>query len=593
MTEEILKKAREWTSSQFDEKTRKEIQGLIERNDEEELTDRFYKDLEFGTGGMRGIMGPGTNRMNIYTVGKATQGLANYLLERYDDARLRGVSIAYDSRHCSDTFAQEAARVLAANGIKVFLFPRLRPTPLLSFTVRHLKNVAGIVITASHNPKEYNGYKVYSSTGAQVTSPEDKTIVEHVYRVDIGKDIKRVDYQQALQKGIIQELGEEIDNLYLDRVHALARRVEKGVRDDLKKGGEVKVVYTPLHGAGITLVPKALKMIEGVTFIAEKEQSIPDGNFPTTPSPNPEEAPALSRAIECAEREGADIVIASDPDCDRMGLAVPDEKRRFYPLTGNQIGCLLAYLIASSYKKSGSMPPNPAIISTIVSTPLTQQIADEFGIGLLNVLTGFKYIGEKMHEFDEKKSYRFIFGFEESYGYLADTFVRDKDGIIGCVLAVLLVKYANSVFGSVTRFLHFLYNKYGMYQEYQRSFVLKGVEGAQKIKELMESFRYNPPSEISGKRIVVIKDYLQQEVKRIEDGRVEKLSELPKSDVLEFLTADNIRISVRPSGTEPKIKFYFSLKSSVSGKSIEQTKKALDARYEKISTELFGTYGLT
>lgn len=592
MTEAILKKARVWTAPQFDEKTREKIQELIDKNGEKELTDRFYKELEFGTGGMRGIMAAGTNRMNIYTVGRASQGLARYLLDNYSDAAVRGVSIAYDSRNNSRLFAHESARVLAANGIRVFVFPELCPTPLLSFTVRHLVNRAGIVITASHNPKEYNGYKVYSADGAQITYPEDERIVEYVDKTDIIRGVKRMEYSDGIKQGLITELGTDVEDSYLHKVGEFTRGVEKGIQKELVKvGRDIKVVYSPLHGTGITLVPKALEKIEGAVILCEKEQSIPDGNFPTTPTPNPEEVQALSRAIEYARKEDADMVIATDPDCDRMGLAVPDENGNFISLNGNQIGSLLAYLITSSYQKSGNMPEDPAIISTIVSTELAGEIAHTFGTDIFYVLTGFKFIAGKMREFEENGKNHFIFGFEESYGYLADTFVRDKDGVIASVLALLLVKYSIGAHGSVMAFLEFLYRKYGMFMEYQKSFILKGSEGAQKITTLMENLRGNPPEDIAGDKVEVIKDYLIQKVKLLKEGDEKDITGLPKSNVLQFYTENKIKVSVRPSGTEPKIKFYFAFTTPFS-ESLQETKKILDDQYKYVSEVLFKKYGL-
>ncbi len=592
MKDEILSRARQWTSSQFDKKTVQEVEALIRENNEEELIDRFYKNLEFGTGGMRGIMASGTNRMNIYTIGRATQGLANYLLDTYDDAAKRGVSIAYDSRNNSKSFAREAARVLAANRIRVFLFTELRPTPLLSFTVQHLKNVSGIVITASHNPKEYNGYKVYSPHGYQVTPPEDRKIVDYVNSVDIVQDVKRIEYEDGLKKRLIREIGSEMDKIYLEKVHRFARILERGVKDDIKKAKrDIRVVFTPLHGTGITLIPEALKSIEGVVVLNEKEQSIPDGNFPTTLSPNPEETSALSKAIDYAKEEGADLVIATDPDCDRLGCAVPDGRGGFTALNGNQIGSLFAHLIASSYRRSGVMPENPVFISTVVSTELTEKIAEEFGVDVLNVLTGFKYIGEKMYEFERLATGSFLYAFEESYGYLADTFVRDKDGVIASVLCSVLAKYAIGAYGSILEYLHYLYDKYGMYQEYLKSFYLKGVEGVERIRGLMQDLRDNPPRDISGSRVVIIKDYLLQKIKNMDTGEVDDIKGLPESNVLQFYTDDDLKVSIRPSGTEPKIKFYFAVNSYID-QSVENTERILDQRYRETSTELFKKCGL-
>jgi len=589
MDKDIMAKAKKWTGKEFDEETRREVQNLLNNNNEKELTDMFYKELEFGTGGMRGVMGPGTNRMNIYTVGKASQGLSNYLLENVKDAKKKGIAIAYDSRNNSKLFAEEAASVFAANGINVYIFPELRPTPLLSFTVMELKAAAGIVITASHNPKEYNGYKVYCSEGYQITPPDDSKIVDYVNQVELIKGVKRVSYDEAKKNGLIKELDEEIDKNYLSKVQKFASRIERGLR--LEDNSEIKVVYTPLHGTGITLVPKALETLGGAKVIKEPQQSIPDGNFPTTPSPNPEETAALQRAIELAGKEGADMVIATDPDCDRMGIAVPDENGVFVPINGNQIGSMFSSIIAQSLKNSEEMPVNPTIVTTIVSTELVEKIAKEYGIQVVYVLTGFKYIGEKMYQFEKSGDRSFIFGFEESYGYLADTFVRDKDGVIGSILALILVKYAKSKYGSVLKFLEEIYKKNGEYLEYQRSFVLKGIEGAEKIKGIMERLRENPPAEIDGAKVVLIKDFLKQESIDKNNNLVEKIDGLPKSNVLQFYTLDNVKISIRPSGTEPKIKFYFAVNKDFSGNLLEM-KNYLNNKYKKVSEDLFRMCGL-
>jgi phosphoglucomutase len=592
MREDILKKAKAWTDPQFDGNTRQEIQKLIDEGNEKELTDRFYKELEFGTGGMRGIMAAGQNRMNTYTVGKATQGLANYLMKHFGDTKKRGVAIAYDSRNNSQLFAREAARVLAANGIKVFIYPELRPTPLLSYTVRTLSNRAGIVLTASHNPKEYNGYKVYSADGSQVTSPEDVRIVEEVNRVDILRGVKRMEYKGGLQQGLIHEIGPETETSYMEKVNDLTLQIKKGIESELRKAGrDIKVVYSPLHGTGVTLVPKALKSVGDAVVLCEPEQSNPDGNFPTTPSPNPEETVALTRAIEYAKREKADMVIATDPDCDRLGLAVPDKNGAFVTLNGNQIGVMFEHLIALSYEKSGLMPKKPAIISTIVSTELAGEIAARFGVDITYVLTGFKYIADVMKDFEETGRNNFIYAFEESYGYLAGTFVRDKDAVIAAVLSLLLVKYAAAVYGSVLGFLEEIYKRYGMYAEYGKSFTFRGAEGAQKIKSLMEYLREDPPKTITGVPVEIIKDYLNQTLTRVKQGRVDGMTDLPVSDVLQYYTGDGIKVSVRPSGTEPKIKFYFGFNMPISGSMVE-TRKKLDERYGRVSEEIFKRCGL-
>jgi phosphoglucomutase len=591
MDERVLEKARAWTGPSFDRATREEVSGLIRGADEKELTDRFYRELEFGTGGMRGVMAPGTNRMNIYTVGRATQGLANHLLASYTDARAKGVAIAFDSRNNSPLFAREAARVLAASGIKVFIFPELRPTPLLSFAVRELGARAGIVITASHNPKEYNGYKVYGPGGGQVTAPEDGRIVDSVNRVDIAAGVKKIDYAEGVAKGIIEELGDRVESAYLDRVNRFAEGVREGLRKELEAvKKKVKIVYTPLHGAGVTLVPKALERIGGAAVVLEPEQSVPDGAFPTTPSPNPEDPAALQRAIRLAAEEGADMVVATDPDCDRMGIAVRDAAA-FVPLSGNQIGVLLEYLILRSCRASGRMPSNPVVISTIVSTGLTSRIAADYGVEVIDVLTGFKYIAEKMAEFEREGGRNFLFGFEESYGYLAGTFVRDKDGVIATVLASLLLKFAMGTHGSVMGLLASLYKTYGMYMEYGKSFTLKGAEGAGRIKALMENLRGRPPERIGSGRVIAVRDYLTRKAAFIPEGRVEDMSGLPRSDVLQFITDGGVTVSVRPSGTEPKIKFYFALREPFKG-SIAKSKASLDRLYAEISRELFSSLAL-
>jgi phosphoglucomutase len=525
--------------------------------------------------------------MNIYTVGRATQGLAEYLLGK-GGGKTQRVAIAYDSRNNSPLFARECASVLAANGIEVNIFTQLRPTPLLSFTVRQLGCSAGIVITASHNPKEYNGYKVYGADGGQVTSPEDALIVDHVNRIDMATGIWRIGYEEGKTKGLIHELNDEVENIYLEKVQGFGQSLQKGIGDGLERS--IKIVYTPLHGTGITLVPQAMEKVGGVEVLLEEAQSKPDGNFTTTPSPNPEDPVALTRAMELARRENADLVIATDPDCDRMGLAVPDETGNLVTLTGNQIGCLIAYTVLVSYKRSGLMPPHPVIISTIVSTELVHDIAREFGVPVYEVLTGFKFIAKLTRELEEENKGHFIYGFEESYGYLADTFVRDKDGVIGSVLALLMVKYAIARYGSVLQFLHDIYRKYGMYQEFQRSFMLKGAQGAEKIKELMQDMRQSPPENLLGDPITVIKDYKRQKAYFPGAGKEKPLKELPTSDVLQFYT-DRVKVSVRPSGTEPKIKFYFALKTPL-GKDMEETARALEERFAAVSKELFHRYAL-
>jgi len=586
----ILDIAREWMGDGFDQETRNEIRVLFDEKKFDELYDRFRKSLEFGTGGMRGLMGAGTNRMNRYTVGLATQGLANYLNKNKCGNEKCSAVIAYDSRNNSKEFARETACVLAGNGIKVYIFPELRPTPLLSYAVRYFKASVGVVITASHDPKEYSGNKVYGSDGCQVVPPEDKMIVDEVGRVSINQ-IRKVEYKQAKADGMIVEISRDVEDAYIRDVVKLASRIKSGFpgtpgETDIDR---LKIVYTPLHGTGITMVPRAVSEAMGIELLCEKVQSIPDGNFPTTVSPNPEEHQALERAIEYAASDGADFVLATDPDCDRLAIAIGDGNGGFKQLTGNQIGCLFAEMLLDCYKTSGSLPENPMIISTIVSTELISDIVKNYGVGVDFVLTGFKYIGEKIRRY-ESEGKNFLFGFEESYGYLADTFVRDKDGVIGSVLSVLMIQYALAKYGSIFRMLEEMYRKYGIYKEYQKSFVFEGEEGEKKIGDTMEALRNNPPSEISGGKVFLIKDYKLQKEKDLKNGTEADIKGLPVSNVLQFYTDNGIKISARPSGTEPKIKFYFQIKQPFAG-SLEENEKKLDEKFEKASDDFFRLIG--
>jgi phosphoglucomutase len=602
---DILQKARLWTTDRFDEKTRAEIQALLDREDGKELADRFYRELEFGTGGMRGVMEAGSNRMNVYTVGRATQGLADYLLREssnLDGVKTRGVAIAHDSRVNSHLFARETARVLAANSIRVYLFRELRPTPLLSFTVRHLGCAAGVVLTASHNPGEYNGYKVYGPDGGQVTNPEDARIVEYVNRVDISSGVKRMEYDQGVKEGLIEEIEEGVEEAYLDRVAELTAGIEEGIAGESGRAvGEATIVYTPLHGTGITLIPRALQSM-GARLICEEEQSRVDGTFPTTPSPNPEDPAALGRAIELAKKHAADIVVGTDPDCDRMGVAVPDGRGGYTSLTGNQVGCLFAHLLAHAYRAAGRMPENPVMISTIVSTPMIHGIAADFGVSVVEVLTGFKYIARWIRDNEGAGGGAFLYAFEESYGYMAGTFGRDKDAVVATALAVLLVQYAKgreSFSGGtgaspVIDLLYDLYARYGVYREFQNSFTFKGVEGARKIESVMEQLRASPPGRIGGRPVTRIRDFLRRREILPAEDRETDMTDLPVSDVLQFQT-DELRVSARPSGTEPKIKFYFALHRPVSDASfasIEKSMEEAENRYREVSADLFAPYQL-
>lgn len=588
--EAVLGIARKWMGDGFDAETRNELKALFDKEKFDEIYDRFRKNLEFGTGGMRGLMGAGTNRMNRYTVGLATQGLANYLNKnKCGDGECSAV-VAYDSRNNSTEFAREVACVLGANGIKVYIFPELRPTPLLSYAVRYFRANVGVVITASHNPKEYNGYKVYGNDGCQVVPPDDSMIVEEVSRVDIDQ-IKKIDYKEGLARGVIKEISREVEDSYIGNVVELASRIKAGFPTGSEKTGfeMLKIVYTPLHGTGITMVPLAVREAMGVELLCERAQSIPDGSFPTTVSPNPEEKQALQRAIEFASSENADYVLATDPDCDRLAIAIREEDGNYKQLTGNQIGCLFAEMLLDCYKMRGILPRNPMIVSTIVSTELISDIAENYGVGVDFVLTGFKYIGEKIRVY-ESEGKSFLFGFEESYGYLADTFVRDKDGVIGSVLSVLMIQYALKKYGSVFRMLEDMYQKYGMYGEYQKSFLFEGEEGERKIRETMEELRNNPPAEIAGGRVILIKDYRLQKERDILNNEERKIKGLPVSNVLQFYTDNGIKISARPSGTEPKIKFYFQIKRPFAD-DLDKGERMLDEIFNKTSGEFFEMIG--
>ncbi len=552
MDAKIEKLVKEWMSEDYDEETRQEIKELYEKNDEKELYERFYTTLTFGTGGLRGIMGAGTNRMNKYVVGKATQGLANYLLKNTDDCKTKGVVIAYDNRNNSDKFALEAALVLSGNGIKVYLFDELYPTPLCSFGIRQLGAVAGIVITASHNPKEYSGYKVSYADGAQVLPPHDVGIISEVNKISSIKEVKKIEKDKALAEGLLVYIGEDIDKVYLKKVEELQQNSEI----NKKVGKDLKIVFTPLHGAGNKLVRASLKLwgFENVFVVPEQEK--PDGNFSTVKSPNPQYASALELAIKLAKEKDADLVLATDPDADRLGIAVKSDSG-YILCNGNQIGFLIAYYLLSQMKEKGELTGQEAIVKTIVSTDIIFPIAKDYNATVFEVLTGFKYIGEKIKEWDETRDYNFVTGFEESYGYLAGTFVREKDAVIACSLVAEITAWAKSRGMSILEIIDEIYVKYGYYYEDLLEKVLKGSEGVKQIGNIMENLRNNPPEKINGVKITKIRDVLKDEIKDLSTNKTEKIN-LPKSNVLTFYFEDGSKITARPSGTEPKIKFYFS-----------------------------------
>ncbi|WP_055667618.1 phospho-sugar mutase [Desnuesiella massiliensis] len=543
-------KLRHWLEAELiDEQTKQELRSL---KDEKDIEDRFYRDLEFGTGGLRGIIGAGSNRMNIYTVGKVTQGFADFLNKNFTSP---SIAIAYDSRNMSEEFAKAAALNLCANNIKVYLFESLRPTPMLSFAVRHLKCSAGIVITASHNPKQYNGYKVYGEDGGQVTDNKAKEILSNINEIQDFSDIKNITEEEAINRKLLCYIGEDVDKEYINRVKDLS------IRKDLinEKAEELNIIYTPIHGSGNIPVRRVLKEQGYKNVFVIKEQEMPDGNFPTAPYPNPEEPEVFKIALKEAEKIKADIIFGTDPDCDRIGVVVKDSKGEYKVLTGNQTGMLLTHYILSSLEEMNKMPQNGTIIKTIVTTDSVRNIAKDFNIEVLDVLTGFKYIGEKIKEFEETKEKSYIFGFEESFGYLAGTFVRDKDAVIAASLICEMTLYYKSLGKSLNEALVDIYERYGYFKEELLSFELKGKEGQEKISKCIEYLRHSMKPSINGVNIIKKLDYktsIEKDLINIE----EKIIELPKSNVLKFVLEDNSWFVVRPSGTEPKMKIYLAVR---------------------------------
>ncbi|MPM19093.1 Phosphoglucomutase [bioreactor metagenome] len=546
----IKERINQWLSGPYDDETKNEIRRM-QRENNPELQESFYSELDFGTGGLRGIMGVGPNRMNKYTVGTATQGLANYLKESFSGIEI-SVAIAYDCRNNSEYFAAVAADVLSANGIKVFLFDGLRPTPELSFTVRHLRCQAGIVITASHNPKEYNGYKVYWNDGGQLVPPHDKNVITAVRAIS---GIELVSFEPNAD--LITRIGKGIDEVYLRQVMQVVLSPES-----IDKQHRMPVVYTPLHGTGVTLIPKVLKRIGFGNIIHVPEQDINDGNFPTVKSPNPEEKSALEMAIAKAEETQAALILATDPDADRVGVAVRNKNGEIVLLNGNQTASILAWYTLSRLKETGKMPAHPMMVKTIVTTDLLSAIAEDFGVKMYDVLTGFKYIAEiiRLQEGKEK----FVGGGEESYGYLGADFVRDKDAVMTCCMIAEAAAWAACQDKTLLDILDDIYLKYGYYAEDLLSLTKKGMNGQQEIAAMMKEFRENPPKEICGSGVIMIKDYKSRTWTDYKSGTTGGI-DLPVSDVLQFCLADGSKVTVRPSGTEPKIKFYFSVVMTESG----------------------------
>lgn len=571
--EQVKKKANEWLNGPFDEQTKNQVKELVQSN-ETELIDSFYKPLEFGTGGLRGIMGVGSNRMNIYTVGMATQGLSNYIKKEFASLPEIKVAIAYDSRNNSKLFAESTAQIFAANGFRVYLFESLRPTPELSFAIRYFGCQSGVVITASHNPKEYNGYKAYWNDGGQVIAPHDKNIITEVEKITSPTEVKFEG-----NKHLITLIGAEVDEVYTDKVKALSVSPEVIARQK-----DMKIVFTPIHGTGVELVPMILKKFGFNNIIRVPEQDTPDGNFPTVKSPNPEESAALNMAIEKAKAEDAELVMATDPDADRVGIAVKDKNNQWILLNGNQTGAVLSYYMLTQWKAKGKLTGKEYTVKTIVTTELLASMAQSFNVEYFDVLTGFKFIADIIKKNEGKKT--FIVGGEESYGYLAGDFVRDKDAIMACALIAEAAAWAKDNGKSLYELLIEIYTQYGLYAQGLVSLTKKGKAGADEIKQMMVDFRSNPPKQLDGSDILVIKDY-QKQLEFDVKAQSQKGIELPKSDVLQFFTADGSKITVRPSGTEPKIKFYFEVKAPLccAGK-YDATQAELDAKIERIKKEL-------
>ncbi len=547
-------KYKRWLESAIvDEKTKAELMSICD--DENEIKERFYRDLEFGTAGLRGIIGAGTNRMNIYTVRLATQGLCEDIKNCGQKAMDAGVVIAYDSRHKSYEFALESAKVLAANGIKAYLFDELRPTPELSFAVRHLKCSRGIVITASHNPKEYNGYKAYGEDGGQLPPTSSDYVISIIGKTDIFNDVKVITEAEAKSKGLLEIIGEEVDSAYLQNVLKQSVSIEP-----IKKlGDNFSVIYSPFHGTGNKPVRRILDMIGVKNLRIVKEQELPDPDFSTVKSPNPEEKAGFIYAIEMANREKADLIFATDPDADRIGVITTDKNGDYVTLSGNQVGVLLAEFILRSKKENGTLNKKGAIIKTIVTTSMIYPIAKEFGVNVHDVLTGFKYIAELIKDFEENDFYNeFIFGFEESYGYLSGTYARDKDAIVASMLISQMAADYKLKGKTMYEGLMELYEKYGFYMERGKSVTFEGIDGAEKIKTIMEMFRKNPPKEFASLKVLRMWDVKRGIITHF-DGREDEKLNLPPSDVFRYDLENNAWFAVRPSGTEPKIKFYFGV----------------------------------
>ncbi len=562
-----------WLNSSFvDDKTKEQIMAL----DEKELEESFYRCLEFGTAGLRGVLGAGTNRMNIYTVRHATQGLAEFIKAKGKNEMAKGVAISYDSRHCSRLFAEETAKVLGANGIKVLLSDSLRPVPELSFAVRHFGTVAGVMITASHNPAKYNGYKVYGEDGGQMPPENAGIVLDYINKTDIFEDVKISDLEELKAKGLVREFGTELDIEFIKNVKK--QRINPDV---FEKAENFKVVYTPLHGSGNVPVRMVLEEIGVNNVNIVEEQISPDGAFPTVKSPNPENKEALTKAIALAKEVGADFAFGTDPDCDRVGVAVKDKNGEFITLTGNMVGALLTHYILSCRKQNGTLPDNGIVVKTVVTSYMADAICRDYGVAVENVLTGFKFIGEKMNSYEKTGEHTYLLGFEESYGYLSGTHARDKDAVEASMLIVEMAAFYKTKGMTLYDALLKLYEKYGTYRERTIALTFEGIEGAEKIKSVTAGIRNNPPAEIVGMKVLALNDYKEQVRTDFATGDKTKIK-LPASDVLLFEMENGAWFAVRPSGTEPKIKFYIGVNEA----DIDSAEKKIDCVVDFVNKEL-------
>ncbi|PTX18488.1 phosphoglucomutase [Pontibacter mucosus] len=569
----VKQKIDQWLAGNYDEATKQEISGMLERNEHEALSDAFYKDLEFGTGGLRGIMGAGSNRMNRYTLGMATQGLCNYLKQNFPGEQVK-VAIAHDCRNNSDVFARIAAEIFSANGIKVYLFEALRPTPELSFAIRHLGCQSGVVVTASHNPKEYNGYKVYWNDGAQVTAPHDKNIISEVNKITSIDEVKFVPNPE-----LIELISTELDEAYMQQVQQLSISQEA-----IQRQHDLKIVFSSIHGTGIVLVPEVLKRFGFTNVHVVQEQAEPNGDFPTVVYPNPEEKEAMTLALNKAREIDADLVLATDPDSDRVGIAVKNQDGEFVLLNGNQTGALLINYLLQAWQKAGKLTGKEYVVKTIVTTDLIKEIADSYNVTMYETLTGFKYIAQLIREKEGQEVY--IGGGEESYGYMIGDFVRDKDAISACALIAEMAAVAKDKGQTLFEMMVEMYTKYNFYKEELVSFTKKGQRGAEEIQQMMADMRSNPPKQLGGSDVVEVHDYKMSTRKVLFTGEEHKL-QLESSNVLQYLTEDGTKVSARPSGTEPKIKFYISVKEPLaSTDAYEATEQKLNQKIEQILKDL-------